>query len=96
MLIVPLVSGGSCTDPQALVDLRYKEMDFEEYLNFKMCIGLFKLTGLQTICTVPLPDCACGQVLQSWNYICLYSFLCKMDCDGCLDSDGCQYLMTIS
>lgn len=53
----------------------------------------FVSEGLQTICTVPLPVCACGQVLQSWNYNCCYSLLCKM---GCLDSDGCEHLMNIS
>lgn len=41
VLAVPLVSGESCTEPQALVDLRYKGMDFEEYLNvcrfFQVC-----------------------------------------------------------
>lgn len=42
VLIVPLVSGGSCRDPQAVVDVRYKEMDFEEYLNFQTCISFFR------------------------------------------------------
>lgn len=42
VLIVPLVSGGSCRDPQALVDVRYNEMDFKEYLNFQTCISFFQ------------------------------------------------------
>lgn len=41
-MVVPLVSGQSCTDPWALVDLRYKETDFEEYLDFRTCISFFQ------------------------------------------------------
>lgn len=56
MLIVSLISEESCPDSQGQVDLRSKEMDFdnfEEKLNFNTSIGLFQRA--YKICTVPLP-----------------------------------------
>lgn len=96
VLIVTLISEDSCPDAQGQVDLRSKEMDFEKYfwgiLEFQCKCRPFS-EGLQSLYS---PWTMSFMKLQLHKKICCDFLLCRLDGDPCLDSDGCDYQMTVS